>query len=317
MKQKKVSLFLLFFLCYLFKTATAIPPFAYISYSTYNVGDDIQAIAAKRFLPENSIGIDREFISQFEHNSKVNTIINGWFMQTKKLGWYLPHVKAPEKSWPPSPVLNPLLISIHFAPKFISSALSKEGIAYLKKHGPVGARDYYTLTELQKRGIPSYFSGCLTLTLDNPHTKREDVIYVVDLDNACINFIKSKTKYKVERLHHEKRKLMSLKGEERFQYAETFLEKYRKAKCVITSRLHAAMPCLAFKTPVLLIKEDRYRFGGLRQLVRSCSKKALLDGNVNFDFDNPPKNPTAYIPIRENLIELVINWVTQNLEHQL
>lgn len=45
--------------------------FGYISYSTTNIGDDIQAVAAKRFLPEDSIPINREFVSEFTHESYV------------------------------------------------------------------------------------------------------------------------------------------------------------------------------------------------------------------------------------------------------
>ncbi|MHB9292886.1 hypothetical protein Holit_01999 [Hollandina sp. SP2] len=43
--------------------------------------------------------------------------------------------------------------------------LSPAGIKYLKKHEPIGCRDYGTVKLLGKYGINAYFSGCLTLTL--------------------------------------------------------------------------------------------------------------------------------------------------------
>lgn len=234
-------------------------------------------------------------------------------MHTKDFLWYL-NVPPPEKSWPPSPCINPLLISMHFAQGFISFVLSDEGVRYLKKYGPMGARDYYTLHELQKRNIPSYFSGYLTLTLKNDCEERNDIIYMVDLDEECVNFIKSRTHYKVEELTHIMCDLMNLHTEERLKCAEDILEKYKKAKCVITSRLHASMPCLALQTPVLLInvQPDQYRFDGLRELVHNCSRDEFLMGTIDFNFNDPPKNPDSYLPIRKKLIKTVKNWVRKN-----
>lgn len=287
-------------------------PFGYISYSTTNIGDDIQAIAAKRFLPKNSIPIDREFIGEFQHELKVSTIVNGWFMHTKDFCWYL-NTMPPEKSWPPSDSINPLLISIHLTEKFTPLAFSDEGIAFFKKYGPVGARDYHTLQELQKRNIPSYFSGCLTLTLENKFTQREEIVYVVDLDEECINYIKANTHYKVKKLSHAIP--FYLNKENRLQYAEKILEKYQKAKYVITSRLHSALPCLAFETPVLFVLlSPSSRFDGLTELTRTCSKEELLQGKADFDFNFPTENSKAYIPIRENIIKTVTDWV--NIQSQ-
>jgi len=283
--------------------------FGYIlSYSSYNLGDDIQSIAAKNFLPKNSIAIDRERIGHFDHSSVVKTILSGWIMRITAL---------PKKIWPPSLSIDPLLISIHFADEFISHALSNKSIEYYKKHGPVGARDYYTLKNLQKKNIPSYFSGCLTLTLENSCKTRNDIIYAVDISDACVNFIKSKTKSKVVILTHLVSANMSRDPEQRLKYAEEILEKYKRAKCVVTSRLHATMPCLAFQTPVLLIPATEtdhfdHRFDGLKELTRYCSRGELLTGLVNFNFDNPTENPTLYIPIKEKLIHTITEWVSSH-----
>lgn len=285
--------------------------FGYISYTTYNIGDDIQAIAARHFLPENSIPIDREFIAVFSNHLKIKTIINGWYIYTKNFYWYRTDIEAPEKSWPPANSIDPLLISIHFTKEILPAIFTKEGIEYLKEHAPVGARDLFTLNELQKRNIPSYFSGCLTLTLDNSCEEREDVIYAVDIDEDCINYIKGHTLSKVEFINHMICEKLSHDFEGREKYAKQLLEKYKRAKCVITSRLHAFLPCLAFETPVLLInvQEDQYRFDGLRELGRNCFKRELINGEVDFNFDMPEPNPKSFIPIRENLIKIVKDWV--------
>jgi hypothetical protein len=69
-----------------------------------NVGDYIQSTAAKRFLPLDTIGIDREFIAVLDpwkgkDFRRVKTIVNGWFMHAKNLYWYKQNTEAPEKCW--------------------------------------------------------------------------------------------------------------------------------------------------------------------------------------------------------------------------
>lgn len=286
--------------------------FGYVSYAgCSNIGDDIQAIAAKRFLPEGSIPIDREFLSEFQHPSKVNTVINGWYMHTKNYLWYRKDIPPPEKSWPFSSSIAPFFISFHLVNDFAKEALTEEGIEYLKEHAPIGARDYSTLKKLQEKNIPSYFSGCLTLTLDNPYQEedREDTLYLVDLNIRCIAYIKSRTKHKVKVISHGVPLETQLDNEKRIKYAESLLNEYAKAKAVITSRLHATLPCLALKTPVLFVQTASDRLDGLRDLAHSCVISELLNGEVDFDFNHPPPNPDLYLPIRENLIKIMNKWV--------
>jgi len=288
--------------------------FGYIAHSTINIGDDIQAIAAKRFLPKDAIAVDREFINEFKHNGRVKTVVSGWFMHQKGGFWDLPQ-PPPKKSWPPSSLVDPFFISLHLTGSFQSTVFSEENIQYLKAHGPIGARDFYTLQELQKRNIPSYFSGCLTLTLENRCKKRNDTIYLVDLDKASVKYIRSKVKSRVVEMSHGRALLRCLSNEHRLQYAEQLLNLYRRAKCVVTTRLHAAMPCLAFETPVLMISTATKggavdaRFVGLVEHTRSCSREELCNGEVNYDFDKPPANPNTHVPIREKLIKTMTEWV--------
>lgn len=295
--------------------------FGYISHSTINIGDDIQTIAVKQFLPQNAVAVDREFIYEFTHESKVNTVVSGWFMHQKNNYWDLP-VPPPEKSWPPAGIIDPFFISIHLTGTFLPTVFSNENIDYLKKHAPIGARDLFTFNELQKRGIPSYFSGCLTLTLKNECKERNDIIYLVDLDEECIAYIKSKTSSPVVVLTHGRPILQMLSVDHRLKYAEHFLNLYRKCKCVITTRLHAAMPCLAFETPLLMISSDKpghldLRFTGLVEHTHHCSKEELLKGEIDYDFNHPPENPKTYLPMRENLIKIMKEWVQKHSSQAL
>jgi hypothetical protein len=320
-KQKKHTsninkLFFFIVSLFLISSIHAEISLGYIVNSTINIGDDIQSIAVKRFLPDHSIPIDREFIHEFFHDSKVNAIISGWFMHQKG-GFWEALQPPPEESWPPSLSIDPFFISIHMTGSFLPTVFSQKNIDYLKEHGPIGARDLFTFNELQKRGIPSYFSGCLTLTLENPFTERNDIIYLVDLNPELINYIKSKVSSPVVVITHGKPLLRLLSPKHRLKYAEYILDLYRKAKCVVTTRLHAAMPCLAFQTPMLMISSKTpesvdARFPGLYEHTRHCSEQEILSGEVSYNFDNPPENPTTYLPMRENLIKIMTEWVEKN-----
>ena len=43
---------------------------------------------------------------------------------------------------------------------------------------------------------------------------------------------------------------------QRFQLAKKLLDKYARAKLIISARLHGSLPCLAFNTPVIFINQD-------------------------------------------------------------
>jgi len=181
------------------------------------------------------------------------------------------------------------------------------------QHAPIGARDLSTLAQLQEKGIPSYFSGCLTLTLNHPvkHRRRRKVIYAVDVSQEVIDYIRSKTGCKVIPFSHLVPASIMHNNEARLAYARRILRNYGRATCVVTTRLHATMPCLALETPVLLISDHHHfgRLSGLRELARSCSSEELISGEYEYDFNTPPKNPDDYLPIRERLIEIMTDWV--------
>ncbi len=134
-----------------------------------NIGDFTQSIAQKQYWERVDMVVDIEELSDVKSNDPINVIMNGWFM------WY------PEK-FPPAPCINPLFVSFHLAPSIESSFFTEETIKYLKQHEPIGTRDTKTQEMMEKYGIKSYFSGCLTLTLSKSYLKENhgDNIYIVD-----------------------------------------------------------------------------------------------------------------------------------------
>lgn len=274
--------------------------FGLLAYSnTNNLGDEIQSIAARQFLPAIDYYVDREALDAFAPtpDQEVRMILNGWFCH------------RPER-WPPSPAIRPLLISFHVSQTHgMWSGLRPVDVfaqnpvrQYLERHGPVGARDFSTLEFLQRLGIDSYFSGCLTLSLQRPNLTREpDLLVLNDVPDEVIRIIPSLTTKRVKVTFHNDFERSNIQA--RLQKAEQLLDLYARASCVITTRLHAALPCLAFKTPVLLIDiaPDQYRFSGLSNLVHHCAAQEFCSRKADYDVNDPPLNPTSYLQHRAQL----------------
>ena len=262
-----------------------------------NFGDEIQSIAASYFLPHIDYFFDREKINSIpiKSDEKIKTIMNAWWMHD-------------EKQWPPSPIIDPLLISMHFTDnkKYIQRLFSKENISYLLDNGPVGARDSYTLELLEKHDIPAYFSGCLTLTLPkNPNIHKQDYILCIDVNKKIVDYIKSKTQRNVYCISPQF-KFNFFNSYDKFKIAFNLLAAYQSAHAIITTRLHATMPSLALKTPVLLIdktKTEEIRFSGLSNLANTVKEDFYLNNLDYFDFENPPANDDKFLKYRNSLIE--------------
>ena len=127
--------------------------FAVLSYpNSNNLGDFIQSLAARQILGKSEIvELDRDQLHNYQ-KSPVFLIMNGWFME-------LP------TNWPPSEKVSPLFLSFHLNPTAKEKMLNHHGLKYLKKHEPIGCRDYYTKRLLSSFGIKTYYSACLTLCL--------------------------------------------------------------------------------------------------------------------------------------------------------
>ncbi len=55
--------------------------YALFSYSTENIGDEIQSIAASRFLPQIDYYINRDYMNDFKPDTdeQIKLIMNGWY----------------------------------------------------------------------------------------------------------------------------------------------------------------------------------------------------------------------------------------------
>jgi hypothetical protein len=266
----------------------------------FNIGDYIQSLAAKQFLPQIDCYVNREKLADYDGNT-VKMIMNGWFTHNIH-------------NWIPNENIDPLFVSFHLNSSAAPIMLNETSITYLKKHEPIGCRDRYTVKLLTARGIKSYFTGCLTLTLDsytNPNVQRDNIYIVDPLYNypsrkkisttyktllraiQCgdiwrinkkashlKNFISEEILREAIYLTHEL-PVKTHTDEEKFIIAENLLHKYAKARLVITSRIHCALPCLAFNTPVIYIN-------GFESFVDTCRFDGILELFNRIDIN--PKN---------------------------
>lgn len=152
-----------------------------------NIGDYIQALAASQFYPYVDGFIDRDEELKSYDGEECKVIMNGWYAHNSS-------------EWPPSNKIHPLFVAFHLNSSIEKQFLSDESIGYLKQYSPIGCRDYHTLDALKRKGIETYFSGCLTLTLGKRYkkTKRGGVYFVdpiceepLDLRMAVMSLMRS------------------------------------------------------------------------------------------------------------------------------
>lgn len=277
--------------------------------STDNIGDDIQTYTAIRFLPHIDYYIDRESLSCFVPETKeyVSMIMNGWYIHNKL-------------AWPPSPYINPLLVSMHFKDLEETDVgdiyLKEYGGEFLRKHGPVGARDIETQKRLENNNIEAYFSGCMSLTLEKfPNIRKRNKICLVDVSQDIIEKVKKNSEYEIEIISHYLNQQETEKRDikQRMNDVEALLKKYQEAKLVITTRLHAALPCVALGTPVIVLHKkvfDEDRLGTFFNLFSNYNEEEFINMDISKIIDSPPKNSKEYIKIKKKLIKICKHFIT-------
>jgi len=305
-----------------------------------NLGDDIQSIAALRFIPTPNntpdfyINRDNQTeiydyrgekidkLSLINKNSKIKIIENGWFDGRQSI------LDFNEES-----NLKPFFISFHlneslnlyenYEYRFLKETahhgnrlLTEKTIKYLQKYSPVGTRDLHTLNLFKNAGINAYHSCCLTLTLNpknlgffNPPL-RNDII-VVDADHRELflyeKLIPLNIRNSAKIISHGIDNNLSLNHKEKHKKAMKLLEIYYNAKLVISDRLHACLPSIALGTPVLFLYNDMMNDPRYDETLFQL----LGDGKTipkEWDWDNP-KLTEKQINLVKNLSENMIKRV--------
>ena len=304
---------------------------AVLSYpNSNNLGDFIQSLAAKQVINKSKIlEIDRDELHRFKEE-RASLIMNGWFMEKPQ-------------NWPPSDKIEPLFLSFHINPTAEKKMLSCEGINYLKNYQPIGCRDYYTKKLLSSHGIKTYYSACLTLCLNRKNfiskdTKREGIYVISPMERLNPKNESVGKSFFKQSIHQLKRPNKMRKFQAAMGRLETFIQNQReniyyssqliktkknnkknniekaklqlkniaKAKLVITSRIHAALPAVAFGTPVLFLSDgldhlnQKSRLDGMEQFFPVINSKELHHWENKFP--KPLQNHLPYVELMENQI---------------
>ena len=274
---------------------------------TSNIGDDIQSYAAAQLFPKVDYYIDRENLDLFqsEDHYPVKTIMNGWYNHNKL-------------AWPISPYIDPLYISMHFYvddPLCIGKKIFDDfGSKNLRERAPVGCRDYETLSLFEDLGIPAYFSGCVTLTLKPVFPrKKEKYVCLVDVGHNVEEYVRKEYQdLDIKVISHEDIVDCQKEWADRFKDVETLLELYQNADCVVTKRIHCALPCLALGTPVLLLNDasfDSGRMSGLEKLFNRATINEYISNQYKYNLRAPLDNPNEYIKYADQIRESVISFL--------
>lgn len=245
---------------------------ALLRYTTRNLGDDIQTFAVRQFINVNDT-IDRDRMK--EEPELPNLVLFGWLLQSRQ--------------WPPkAKCVHPL--SVHIADA--SRSLMARHIDWWKcLDTTIPCRDSSSAEFFLRQGVSAVFEGCSTLSLKRWVPPRKGTALIVDASarsSALPGLSYPDVQYRTHKITHA----FQANQEFRRQAALDALLAYQQAELVVTSRLHVMLPCLAFGTPVVFIKDDLfYRSGNYTRLLDYLPYVEVWDGLKSYSTgDRGPLN---------------------------
>jgi hypothetical protein len=207
-------------------------PFALFTYYCLNLGDHIQTLALLQHVMPRTL-LQRDHLTA---QKDLCLLANGW----------LTVGKLPSKE----NFRDIKYAGVHLAPH----CRDLTAVNAMKDCGVIGCRDSVTADFLAANGVATYLTGCATLTFPRYTGKREG-IYCVDVADEIKEKVVQLYKepifvsHDLEDLSLEQADDDTLADQYRRAYA--LLTKYMKAELVVSSRVHATLPCIAFGTPVI------------------------------------------------------------------
>ncbi len=189
-------------------------------------------------------------------------------------GWFMHPLFRMRHDFPLHRNLRPIFVSFHCNKR---SLLTSEAVAYLKRYGPVGCRDWTTVYLLLSLGVPAFFSGCLTTTIGalfpqpSERPGPDAPMAYVDVDDAPPGAITYR---------HSQEAVRQRPFVENVDAAVELLETYRRRhRKVVTRRLHCCLPARSVGLDVEFRPRNRsdVRFDGLLDL-SDAGFAAMRDG---------------------------------------
>jgi Capsular polysaccharide synthesis protein/Methyltransferase domain len=283
-------------------------PIGLLKVGTENLGDHIQIIAAAGLLQRAGLAptflVDRD--DGIAHPPPVATdsapgiLLNGCF-------------KTNPAEWPPHPAYSPIYLGFHVRLSQAPSLISPAALAHYAAHGPVGCRDRYTLSLLRSRAVDGFLSHCLSMTfprrLADPQQQTE--VFVVSRDQRILEYLPASIGPYTFISHYSGSTDFAANMRRALELLNTYRE---RAKLVVTTMLHCALPVIAMGVPVVVFyppneasqrDSDRERFSSLRELVRVFrpGEASLVDWR-----GYTPDVSTLKLELVDRFFEMAARW---------
>ncbi len=208
------------------------------------------------WLPSVDALIDRDALSDLTLDCPHLTVMNSWFFMQ-------------QDARPPSQSIDSVF---HGFCGGRDELFNGAWLDYLRVNAPIGCRDTRTVERLHTLGVAAHFTGCITLSLGRSFVPIEREarkgIYIIDVHGDVERQrVPSALSERAARLSMHLDPLLINRTAHRFRAAFLLLRRLAQAELVITRRLHVALPCLAFGTPVIvlpdpMISDARLRLSG-------------------------------------------------------
>lgn len=324
--------------------------------SAVNIGDYVQALASSQFYPQIDGFVERDELSLYDGES-CKMIMNGWYM-AKPENWppsdkidplfvaFHINSKAKDK------MLQPKSIDYlkHHEPigcrdTYTRDLLKEKGVdAYFSGCMTLTLGKEYHSDEKEDK---VYFVDPYFVTRWNLITAVRGLVYLImhflPISIIARKYPEHKSFWRkcmiLTGFYREYRKFFSrsvlLNAEyicqqdkyyseafatdaELLKEAERLVKKYAKARLVVTSRIHCALPCLGMETPVIYTEDaaqseaSACRFGGLRELFNVLSWR---NGHLIPDFDMDRVGDCVQVGIKNtDKWKVLVNSLTERCQ---
>lgn len=217
------------------------------------------------------IAVDRDC------SSEVPVAPGTWLLA---FGWYMQSQFDRRYDFPLHPNLRPIFISFHVNRRAL---LTPPAIEYLRRHAPIGCRDWTTVYLLLGEGIPAFFSGCLSTTIDTLFedlpTPRPDRLGVIDVRLTVAELAEVDGELGTHVCPEVRGRDLAANLDAAAAVLDGYRHRYGR---ILTSRLHCYLPSVAlgFEVDFRPSNEADIRFDGLLGLTPGDARLASMQQSL-------------------------------------
>jgi hypothetical protein len=253
-------------------------PGAIFGFDTQNLGDDVQSYGSLLHLPRVAAFVDRDRLDEARLGTPHVTLLNSWFKKIPFKG------KRPSARYLFSRafgirqfgVPNSSIRAVPFGFYLGRRGILRHGwLDYLKSIEPIGCRNEATVELLTNAGIKAHVTGCISMFIGGLFSSPEERsgTLLIDVDPELERrLVPSHISKDAIRLSNRPTPRILNNPWLRLSSVAQLLSRLRTAEFVVTSRFHVALPCIGFRTPVVLLAdpnvgEARKRARGFQHLI--------------------------------------------------